>query len=579
MPRIVRYLTIAGKEVLDPGVLHEGISRAGLPADYWGKANSITCPVGSEPGSAWVLVPAATMDSLDADSLHDLTWVDGDTSTTWQNYVIVRAWRVGIDGAGRQPYVVELQDKRRLLKMSALDASYNVRMPAPKARDPAKPESEYYTDTLNSGALWTWQGVLNDMWSKLPAAIAGAAPSLPYSPSGRPEELRYFGYSAWSAITELLAAIGCAIAYDPIGDAFEVVRVGTTQPQLSAALANASDRLLYDYQPLAGYEKADWPQTIRVYFPKRVQFDGQERDTIDSGNWEIQPYYWEDVATGATGAEPGTVLRVWDSQRALYDSTGTILNSADLNARAADIATSLKNVLGTFGGRLRQHFAGIVSNVLPGSQVREVVWRDYGDGRGLITEVKQFPMLDFMVGTDWAVVRSENFSRPDLARFSYPNWPHVSQIVQVKYDALPLGSLVWPYPNGLFPGNVRTFDGSTLQKLEPCWVRIINLTNANKLDGQYQVKNGDCFHGRLCGVADVSGDYRPVYLARGCCIEPSGYGSGSGSGSGSGPCLDVVTDVRFDPYTCKLTVCTKRVCLPAGSTVGEEDCGDKGSGG
>lgn len=579
MPHVVRYITIAGKDVLDPGVLHEGISRAGFPTDYWGKANSITCPVGSEPGSAWLLVPADTMDDLDGDELHDITWSHEDGETTWHKWVVVRAWRIGQDGRGRTPYLVELQDKRRLLKMSALDASYNVRMPAPKARVPANPGSEYYSDTLNGGSLWTWQGVLGDMWSKLPAAIAGTAPTIPYTPAGRPEELRYFGYSAWSAIGELLAAIGCAVAYDPIADSFSVVRLGETQAGLAEAIDGASHRLLYDYEPLSGYEKADWPEKIRVYFPKRVKFDGQERDTIDSGNWEIQPYYWEDVATGAAGAEPGTIMRIWDSARALYDSTGTIINSADLATRANDIATSVKKMLGTFGGRLRKHFAGIVSTALPGSQVREVVWRDYGDGVGLITEVKQFPMLDLAIGTDWSVIRSENFARPDLARFSYPNWPHVSQIVQVKYDALPIGSLVWPHANGLFPGNVRTYDGTTLQKLEPCWVRIINLTNANALDGQYQVKNGDCFHGRLSGVDDVSGDYRPVYLARGCCIEPSGYGSGSGSGSGSGPCIDVVTDVRFDPYTCVLTVCTRRVCLPAGSTVGEENCGGQGSGG
>lgn len=57
-----------------------------------------------------------------------------------------------------------------------------------------------------------------------------------------------------------------------------------------------------------------------------------------------------------------------------------------------------------------------------------------------------------------------------------------------------------------------------------------------------------------------------------------GSGGGSGPGSGSG-CIDVVTDVRFDVYTCQLVVCTRNICFPPGTIIGPEDCGGSGSGG
>lgn len=57
-----------------------------------------------------------------------------------------------------------------------------------------------------------------------------------------------------------------------------------------------------------------------------------------------------------------------------------------------------------------------------------------------------------------------------------------------------------------------------------------------------------------------------------------GSGGGSGPGSGSG-CIDVVTDVRFDIYTCQLIVCTRNICFPPGTIIGPEDCGSGGSGG
>lgn len=64
------------------------------------------------------------------------------------------------------------------------------------------------------------------------------------------------------------------------------------------------------------------------------------------------------------------------------------------------------------------------------------------------------------------------------------------------------------------------------------------------------------------------------------CEPGSGGSGGGGSGPGSGSnCIDVVTDVRFDVYTCQLIVCTRNICFPPGTIIGPEDCGSGGSGG
>ncbi len=68
-----------------------------------------------------------------------------------------------------------------------------------------------------------------------------------------------------------------------------------------------------------------------------------------------------------------------------------------------------------------------------------------------------------------------------------------------------------------------------------------------------------------------SGVWEVIALADGCCDPGSG-----GSGSGSGPCVTVVTNVVFDPVTCRLSVCTRDICLPPGTTIGEEHCPGSG---
>jgi len=57
----------------------------------------------------------------------------------------------------------------------------------------------WLADTLNSGALWSWQEMLADVWADLPAT-AETVPILPWTPAHAPDSWRFQGISAWEAV-------------------------------------------------------------------------------------------------------------------------------------------------------------------------------------------------------------------------------------------------------------------------------------------------------------------------------------------------------------------------------------------
>ncbi|MEX2176184.1 MAG: hypothetical protein WD872_17615, partial [Pirellulaceae bacterium] len=124
---ITRYPMIGAHRVVDPGELYAAHAANGWPTDFYGLANSISCPVGMEPGSAWFLVSRATGGELGVNSTHSLKWVHENGPTTWLNYILHRAVLVGIDGDGKAPYLLEFRDKRQVLRLSSIDKEYNVR--------------------------------------------------------------------------------------------------------------------------------------------------------------------------------------------------------------------------------------------------------------------------------------------------------------------------------------------------------------------------------------------------------------------------------------------------------------------
>jgi hypothetical protein len=514
------------------------------PVDFWQRANSYTCPLGAEPGSAWLLMLRNDLDKLDGNTSHQLKWVDGNRTLTIASLLIVKSSVMNLALAGDKAAscLVEFQDERRILKrFSSINSQYNVRIPAPSTTTGA---GLYYTDSIDTSVVWTWQTMLDDIWESLPGASVGDGPALPYTPDGTPEGFRFIGRTAWEALHEVLAKINCTTSYNPILDTHSFIRLGTTQADLAASLTALKKRLMYDYDPGQDYQLANMPATVRVFFQRRELYHGIERDTPDASNWEMAPVVSKDRATSITGATTGSVLNVWDDLPAEFDDTGVNSNSAALVTRANEIGDNVRNRIDVSDERLRRMFSGLVTGILPGSEITEVIWRDYGDETGLVTEVIRRPPEGLIVPGARQLWTAEKFQTPDLDRATHPLWPRLPQPVRVDDGSSSTGATLDPNSDGLFPGFVRRWANGGWTSLDACWIRPVDLEGTSET-AVTKLRQLDTLIGRLSGVETSESSTRPVYI----CREGSGSsGKGAPIGTVWGGVLAPIADVGDKYY-------------------------------
>lgn len=387
-----RYVKVGGKSCLHPLPLYQSLEAAGLPTPFWGLASSIHCPVGMEPGSAWFLLSRTDGQALSKNSFQSIAWTDGGTTTTFQKYCLHRGILMGLDGDGTAPYLVELRDKRQVLKFASINKEYNIRRTT--RQGDSGTTDLFYTNSLNSGSPWTWQGMFNDIWGNLPSAIRGTAPTLAYTPVNQPEGFRFHG-SAWDAIGEVLAATFSTLCLDPINDTFTVQRLGATQTGLSTAQStlNNNRKRLRTATPLIDLNLAQTPETIRFFFPKRFELDYSLFD-VAAASGLVNPYHTIDKTTGLTGAQAGTVLAHRTRYIAEVDADGsTINNSSTLDTLAAELKDKITNMLDVANERGHDVYGGIQTTVKPGCEIHLVVWRDFGDEEGCVTELIRLPQI------------------------------------------------------------------------------------------------------------------------------------------------------------------------------------------
>jgi hypothetical protein len=380
-------LKIDGENCLSPRELADAANEQGFPADFWGRANSIRLPIGFEPGTAHIVVPRATWDAIDADGIHTLTWLmsrNGTaTTTTFFNWVLCDSRIQGIDGDEKAAYLLTLRDARQILKHAKLiNQGYNVSVPTPCGSDVGSGgtfgcDKRYLPETLNGGSPWAWQEILVDLWARLPAALAGACPVLPWAPPHLPDSWRFHGIQVWQAIQMLMDA--CQTTIMPTATAWECVNFGTAQATPWAALTG---RLLRDEKPKDPC-RCMLPESVRVTFPARL-CDPCRWDTPSA--WEDEPVYMSAAyATGQTCSEASSELGVRYDLIAEYVCDGTVANATDLETAAAAIAARIATRMSVARDLAKDH-SGICHEVTFGSKIHEIVFRDYGDDNGCITE-------------------------------------------------------------------------------------------------------------------------------------------------------------------------------------------------
>jgi hypothetical protein len=379
---VARYLTISGRRALEPGPLAAAAELHSTPDDFWGRANSITCPLGIEPGSAWILLSRVDGGTLDRNAAHSLSWLHEFGTTTWQGYYLHSQKLINVDGDGMAAVFTELRDKREVLKLSAINRRFNVMKPLPfTLGDGAdRIRSKYFNDSLNAGSLYTWAQAWAGIWNELPA-IAGAAPALPFDPPGHPKNFAFSGHAWCEAVPQFLAAIGCTIGYDPVADTFSVVRLGAPQTGYAAAITANSARRLFDAKPrqaLNAMKPGGW-----------LMLNPKQQPSNDGGT---DPGRQAIVPTAIDGAAAGTGKPLWLRTPATFceDSEG---NTEELDTFNAALAAELTAKASGADERQEIFYSGLLTSFALGSQVTEVVWRDYGDEAGAITEIRQFPFV------------------------------------------------------------------------------------------------------------------------------------------------------------------------------------------
>lgn len=359
------------KSCVDPAALARDCQDQGLPLDWWGRANLFRTPLGRGPGAGAVLLTKADLDALDTAADHSLVFEDDrrpNSPITLQRITLLRAQCVtpGHRDDARAVYLCEVVDRRHFLGLVPVDRAYNVRN---------ADGDDYLSETLNGSAAFTWQEVIDHLTD----ALSLDPLTLPFTPDGTPENLRYHAGWAWEALNDVLDRLACAVKYDPVADTFTLVRLGDSATTAAVALSTelgTADRDgmrvwdKYHVEPNRGR----LPEKVRVLFPRRpVPTDGSS------------PWYAEDVTlTATTGVATGTFVQLRDDLTAI--GSGTPTNAAALTTRAAERAADWRRKRIWYEKRVTLVYRDFRPAMAPGETMEQTALDDHGGPMATVLE-------------------------------------------------------------------------------------------------------------------------------------------------------------------------------------------------
>lgn len=422
---------------MESGAALDAVHGSSLPTvPELAQVNKILVPLGPSPGRAWLVMRREDLDSISLDNLHTIDFNFTDDADNKQNKTF-RNWCFAAEPLNLTPSLVQddpeaiflctLADSRWRVSnpifCTALNRQYNVRAPA--YRDSQTVTDRYLASTLTTKngqpALWTWLGMLQDLWSVV-APIVGGSLTLPVTPDGNPEGYVFQGVDAWLTINAILAKIGCAITTDPSATTsqYSVVQVGAGNP------LSLSQSLQIHRDERQGIKRGYVPAGVRVHFHALYQGGTEQTVTRTSSAWQTTSVYTIDVAapSGQGSSDTSVYHPLWDDTPALYDaSTGNLTNNTQLKQRAKTRAADYFRMLNATGGRRRwERYTGLL-DITPDASLKGVSWCERPEPEGVFTEIVNHPFLFMRANEEatWEVVPDDSarWHAPDLR----PTWP------------------------------------------------------------------------------------------------------------------------------------------------------------
>jgi hypothetical protein len=435
--------------------------------------------------------------------------------------------------------IVHLVDARYLYEMTSVNKSYNVPSPAPTSLDPTNP-GFYDTESLNSGALWTWQEMITDLWSTLPSGYAGTAPTLPYSPDGKPFDFAFRGEPGWHALWLAFDLLRVGLTLSPSTSAATLFQRGEAQSEFSSALE--TNKAFGMGRNLAKASAATQvPAEIKVLFTKTHIGPGVAKEISRTGNYLQNMVHSQTVASGVAGAVAGTVMVVHDDLQAVVSADGTIINSSAVSSRAAEkaakVVSSLQKKIPT-----RSAFAGYRSDFVPGSEVKQVSYSDLASTTGLITELVQKSandtdaetLVSTIGGGGHGILGGGGLPEPGFIgrNIKAPSgkkqegthtanqgvYPHHTHMVMIWEASGSLGDPIARNSDGFYPGVILQVDPDAdfatdepYLSGDPCYIVASNLYVGSG-NPNAKICKGEIYPAKINGSANSGGTTRPLFI-------------------------------------------------------------------
>lgn len=336
-----------GRPCVDPKTHYRESLTRGLPVQsWWGKANGFETAVGRGPGRGKILMRLGDLIRLDLGADHSLIFSGTDRVHRRElrtiTLIVAECTSPGGEADPNAVFLCDVADRRYHLDRVTIDRAYNVWDAG---------GTTYLEQTLDGGGTWTWQAIVDDICLLL--GLDTAEFVLPFSPLGTPENLTFWGGSAWGALCAVLDRLACAAVLDHEADTFSVVRLGATDGGKLAGVENA----LYGVRTWDGYpldpERAWRPEFADVRFLWRPPpSDGSS------------PWYTIQVNVSGDSSIANTSVQLDDDNAALSDGSATPTNHVDLQARAEERAADWLRKRSAFERRLLKVYSDFQPTVL-----------------------------------------------------------------------------------------------------------------------------------------------------------------------------------------------------------------------